>query len=185
MRTSEATRDRRREGAGSAPGELTARNLAAMLRAAGLPCVTLTTEPGAATQPASIAEEGLRIVAGGLSVRVLYAIPPGRHGAGCRRDSHLMWLADFAEEHRWSAKWLAEGWMTVRPSRGPLPTYATAVKSSGPPAAASTRTSVAGPCCGSCTTPKRGPARSMPRSPARSTVPEKPPLRHVHATAAA
>lgn len=76
MRTSEATRDRRREGAGSAPGELSAGNLAAMLRAAGLPCVTLTTEPGAATQPPSIAEEGLRIVAGSLPVRVLYAIPP-------------------------------------------------------------------------------------------------------------
>jgi len=127
VRTFEVTRGPRCEGAdslyGSArhtPGEsLTAGNLAALLCAAGLPCVTLTAEGGAAAEPASTAEEGLRIVAGSLPVRVLYAIPPGSDAAARRRDSHLLWLADFAEEHRWSARWLAGGWMTVHPEPWP------------------------------------------------------------------
>lgn len=127
MRTSEVTREPRREAADSVHGSarhaagesLTAGNLAALLRAAGLPSVTLTTEGGAAAEPASTAEEGLRIVAGSLPVRVLYAIPPGSDAAARRRDSHLLWLAGFAEEHRWSTEWLAGGWMTVHPEPWP------------------------------------------------------------------
>jgi hypothetical protein len=93
---------------------LTADNLAGLLRAAGLPCVTLTTEAAAAAEPVGTAEEGLRIVADSSPVRVFYAIPPGSYAAGCRRDAHLLWLAGLAEEHRWSVQWLAGGWMTVR-----------------------------------------------------------------------
>jgi hypothetical protein len=127
VRTSEATSKALPEGedsphgsAGCARGEfLTAGIFATLLRDAGLPCVTLTTESAATAQPATTAGEGLRIVAGSLPVRLFYAIPPGNTAADRRRGSHLMWLADFAEEHRWSTKWLADGWMTVHPEPWP------------------------------------------------------------------
>jgi hypothetical protein len=68
----------------------------------GLPCVTLTAEGGAAAELAGTAGEGLRVVEGSSPVRVFYSIPPGSYPAVRRRDSHLMWLAGFAEVHRWS-----------------------------------------------------------------------------------
>lgn len=98
---------------------LNAGNLAAMLRAAGLPCVTLTTEAAAAAEPASTAGEGLRVVEGSSPVRVRYAGLPGSDAAIDRRYSHLRWLADFAEDHRWSVTWLRDGWMTVNPEPWP------------------------------------------------------------------
>ena len=66
MRALEVPRESGQENTGS----LTASNLAALLRTAGLPCITLTTEEGAAAEPASTAEEGLRIIEGSLPVRV-------------------------------------------------------------------------------------------------------------------
>jgi hypothetical protein len=98
---------------------LSAGNLAALLRAAGLPCATLTTEAAAAAEPASTAGEGLRIVDGSLPVRVRYAGLPGSDAAIDRRYSHLRWLAGFAEDHRWSVTWLRDGWMTVNPEPWP------------------------------------------------------------------
>jgi hypothetical protein len=94
-------------------GRLTAGNLAGLLRTAGLPCVTLTTEDGAAAEPASTVGEGLRVVEATLPVRVRYAGPPGSDAAVDRRYSHLRWLADFAEDRRWSVTWLRDGWMTI------------------------------------------------------------------------
>lgn len=94
----------RRENAGFPPARrLTAGNLAALVHDAGLPCVTLTDEDGAAAAPASTAEEGLRIIEDSLPVRVRYASPADNDAAVARRYSHLRWLADFAEDHRWSA----------------------------------------------------------------------------------
>lgn len=115
MKTLEVLRESTREGTGI----LTAGNLAVLLHAAGLPCATLTTEEGAAAEPASTAEEGLRIIAGSFPVRVFYAVPPGSAAAADRRGSHLLWLADFAEDHRWSTTWLPGGWMTVHPEPWP------------------------------------------------------------------
>jgi hypothetical protein len=115
VRTLEAPRESLYEGA----CRLTAGNLAALLRAAGLPCVTLTTEDGAAVEPASTAEEGLRIIEGSLPVRVVYAVPPNSYAATRRSDSHLIWLADFAHEHRWLPEWLPGGRMTVHPEPRP------------------------------------------------------------------
>lgn len=111
-------------GTGSSPRgpreALTAGSLAARLRAAGLPCVTLAAdETAAAALPATPAEEGLRIVEGSLPVRVRYAGQPGSDAATGRRYSHLRWLADFAEDHRWSVTWLPDGWMTVHPEPWP------------------------------------------------------------------
>ncbi len=118
MTTIEVTHEPGHDEAGSAP-TLTAENLAAMLRAAGLPCVTVTGEDGAAAEPASTAGEGLRIVGGSLPVRVRYAGLPGSDAALVRRYSHLRWLADWAEDHRWSVTWLRDGWMTVHPEPWP------------------------------------------------------------------
>lgn len=103
----------------AARDKLNADNLADLLRAAGLPCVTLATEADAAAEPASTAGEGLRIVEGSLPVRVRYAGLPGSDDAIDRRYSHLRWLADFAEDHRWSVTWLDDGWMTVNPEPWP------------------------------------------------------------------
>lgn len=118
------TREPRSQEAGIARG-LSAGSLAAALRAAGLPCVTVVAgEAAAAAVPATPAEEGLRIVDGTLPVRVAYPIPPagadGHYAALSRRDSHVLWLYDFAERHRWSA-W-REGddeWITVCPDPRP------------------------------------------------------------------
>ena len=104
---------------------LTARGLAALLAAAGLPCVTVVAdEAAAAAVPATPAEEGLRIVDGTLPVRAAYPIPPsgadGHHAALCRRDSHVLWLYDFTERHRWSAWREADDeWITVCPEPRP------------------------------------------------------------------
>jgi hypothetical protein len=122
VRTIEVTSSPPYQGADGARHSelLTARNLAALLRAAGLPCVTLTTEGAAAAEPASTEDEGLRIVAGSFPVRVFYAIPPENNGARRRRDAHLMWLHDFTERHRWSTRQDAgDGWITVHPEPWP------------------------------------------------------------------
>lgn len=115
MRALEVPRESGQENTGS----LTASNLAALLRTAGLPCITLTTEEGAAAEPASTAEEGLRIIEGSLPVRVPYARQADNHAALHRSDSHLMWLAEFAAEHRWSTNWPQPGWLTVHPDPWP------------------------------------------------------------------
>jgi hypothetical protein len=104
---------------------LTARTLAALLADAGLPCVTLVPdEAAAAAVPATPAEEGLRVVDGTLPVRVAYPIPPAgadaQYAALRRRDSHMMWLHDFTERQRWSARQDADdGWMTICPDPWP------------------------------------------------------------------
>jgi len=103
----------------STSNRLTASGLAALLRDAGLPCVTLTSAEDAAAEPASTADEGLRIIADSFPVSVRYAIPAGSEAAASRRGSHLMWLADFAEKHRWSVTWLQDGQMTVHPEPWP------------------------------------------------------------------
>lgn len=108
-----------RESRNDSARGLSARNLASLLQAAGLPCVTLTTEAAAAADPACSAGEGLRIVEGSLPVRVRYAGVPGSDAAVDRRYSHLRWLAGFAEDHRWSVAWLRDGWMTVHPEPCP------------------------------------------------------------------
>jgi hypothetical protein len=127
VRTFEVTRELRCEGADRlhssarhAPDEfLTGGNLAALLRSAGLPCVTLTTAAGAAAEPATTKDEGLRIVKDSCPARVFYPIPSDNYAALRRRDGHLMWLADFAERQRWSTTWLADGSMTVHPEPWP------------------------------------------------------------------
>jgi hypothetical protein len=96
---------------------LTAAILAALLADQGLPCVSVVSEAGATVEPA---REGLRIVRDSLPVRVFYAMPPGSYAAQRRRDSHLLWLADFAERNRWSTRVPADdGWMTVHPEPWP------------------------------------------------------------------
>jgi hypothetical protein len=97
---------------------LTAESLCDLLRAEELPCVTLTTAADA-DEPAGTGGEGLRMVAGSSPVLVYYAIPPGNYAALSRRDSHLQWFADFADAHRWSVRWLADGSMTVHPQPWP------------------------------------------------------------------
>jgi hypothetical protein len=128
VRTFEITRESRYEDAGGvhgsarhAPDEvLTAGNLAALLRAAGLPCVTLTDEDGAAAGVTGTDGEGLRIVDGSMPVRVRYACEDGNDAALNRRGGHLMWLADFTEGHRWSVEWAGDdGGMTVHPEPWP------------------------------------------------------------------
>jgi hypothetical protein len=104
---------------------LSAGTLAGLLRDAGLPCVTLTaTEAAAAAIPATPAEEGLRVVDGTMPVRLAYPIPPagdaGHHAALRRRDSHVLWLYDWAEQHRWSADRAAnDEWITISPEPRP------------------------------------------------------------------
>lgn len=95
---------------------LTAGNLAVVLTEAGLPCVTLTTRDGAAAQVAG--GEGLRIVAGSCPVRVRYAAPD-TDAAAHRRFTHLRWLSEVTEDHRWRAEWQADGWMTIHPDPWP------------------------------------------------------------------
>jgi hypothetical protein len=106
---------------------LSAGTLAGLLRDAGLPCVTLTaTETAAAAIPATPRDEGLRIVDGTLPVRLAYPIPRRDEDEAAywaalrRRDSHVLWLYDFAERHRWSADRDGDNeWITISPQPRP------------------------------------------------------------------
>lgn len=90
---------------------LTAETLAGLITAAGVPCVTLVDDDEAAAEiPARPQDEGLRIVRGSMPVRVCYPIPLKTgdddgpfHAALSRKDSHTLWLYDWAEQYRWHA----------------------------------------------------------------------------------
>jgi hypothetical protein len=98
---------------------LTAETLARLMTEAGVPCVTLVDDDAvAAAIPATPQDEGLRVVAGSMPVRVAYPIPPkgdDRRGAALsRRDSHILWLYEFTDLYRWTAEHLDDGpWVTV------------------------------------------------------------------------
>jgi hypothetical protein len=113
----------------SARPALSAETLAELIREAGVPCVTVVADEAAATAiPATPRDEGLRIVAGSMPVRVAYPIPArgGDEGpfwaALTRHDDHVLWLYEFVEQYRWSASRdgpHADPWITISPEPRP------------------------------------------------------------------
>lgn len=104
---------------------LTASTAARLILEAGVPCVTLVPDDAAAAAiPAAPREEGLRVVEGSMPVRIAYPIPPAgddaRPAALRRRDSHVLWLYDWAGRYRWSAHRAADDeWITISPEPRP------------------------------------------------------------------
>ena len=104
---------------------LTAELAAELIRAAGVPCVTLVDDDQAATAvPATPKGEGLRVVRGSMPVRIAYPIPlkgdDRRPPALSRRDSHVLWLYGWAEDQHWSAWRDADDeWITISPDPRP------------------------------------------------------------------
>ena len=104
---------------------LSAATLAEMIHEAGVPCVVMVDDDAAAAAiPATPEDEGLRIVAGSMPVRVAYPIPPRgddrRAAALARRDSHIVWLYEFTDQHRWTASHHDDGpWVTISPEPRP------------------------------------------------------------------
>ncbi len=109
----------------SARPALAAGEAARLIREAGVPCVTLVPDDAAAAAiPATPREEGLRVVEGSMPVRIAYPIPPegddARAAALSRRDSHVLWLYDWAEQYRWSAhRDGGDEWITISPEPRP------------------------------------------------------------------
>jgi hypothetical protein len=108
---------------------LSAEVLARLITEAGVPCVTLVpNDEAAAAPPATPQDEGLRIVAGSMPVRIAYPIPDSdddetRYWAALHRhDSHVLWLYDWVEQFRWSAHRdgpHADPWITISPDPRP------------------------------------------------------------------
>ena len=108
---------------------LSAEVLARLIAEAGVPCVALVPDDAAAAAiPATPQDEGLRIVAGSMPVRLAYPIPPRdddetRYWAALHRhDSHVLWLYDWVEQFRWSAHRdgpHADPWITISPDPRP------------------------------------------------------------------